>query len=43
MDLNKLLGIGTFALIRQSSHMDLINVQAKHACIRDVREMQWFF
>ena len=41
--LKQAFGIGTFALIRQSSRMDLIKVQAKHACIRNVREMQWFF
>lgn len=43
MDLNKLLEIGIFVLIRQSSHMDLIKVQANRVCIREVRVMLWFF
>ena len=43
MDLNKLIGTRIFVLIKQSSHMDLIKVQVNHACIREVRVMQWFF
>ena len=43
MDLNKLLETEIFVLIRQSSHMDLIKVQANRACIREVKVMQWFF